>query len=139
MFSKDQLIAFIDELNKDPELNLLTGTDKFNKGDMVKELVSKSLFDPKNIRMLLKLPPPEDTMFPVVPAGATSKVSTGAAETKEDEEEEGDDEDDFMVAKGIKNHVLPSTVPFGKIALDLNKLFYQNVLSIKRHNGNKII
>jgi hypothetical protein len=23
--------------------------------------------------------------------------------------------------------------------LDLNKLFYQNILSIKRHNGNKII
>jgi hypothetical protein len=44
-----------------------------------------------------------------------------------------------MVASGIKNHVLPSTVPFGKIALDLNKLFYQNILSIKRHNGNKII
>ena len=40
---------------------------------------------------------------------------------------------------GIKNHILPSTVPFGKIALDLNKLFYQNILSIKRHNGNKII
>ena len=40
---------------------------------------------------------------------------------------------------GIKNHVLPSTVPFGKIAMDLNKLFYQNILSIKRHNGNKII
>ena len=142
MFSKDQLIAFIDELNKDPELKLLTGTDKFNKGDMVKELVSKSLFDPKNIRMLLKLPPPEDTMFPVVPAGATSKVSTGAAETKEDEEEEFEDSIDDteeMTAKGIKNHVLPSTVPFGKIALDLNKLFYQNILSIKRHNGNKII
>jgi len=142
MFSKDQLIAFIDELNiKDPELNLLTGTDKFTKGDMVKELVSKSLFDPKNIRMLLKLPPPEDTMFPVVPAGATSKVSTGAAETKEDEEEFVDsiDDTDAMTAKGIKSHVLPSTVLFGKIALDLNKLFYQNVLSIKRHNGNKII
>ena len=41
--------------------------------------------------------------------------------------------------EGIKNHDLPSTVPFGKISLDLNKLFYQNVLSIKRHNGNKII
>jgi hypothetical protein len=40
---------------------------------------------------------------------------------------------------GLKNHVLPSTVAFGKIALDLNKLFYQNVLSIKRPNGNKII
>ena len=142
MFSKDQLIAFIDELNKDPELNLLTGTDKFNKGDMVKELVSKSLFDPKNIRMLLKLPHPEDTMFPVVPAGATSKVSTGVAETKDDEEEDFEDSRDDveeMTAKGIKNHVLPSTVPFGKIALDLNKLFYQNILSIKRHNGNKII
>jgi hypothetical protein len=80
MFSKDQLITYIDELNKDTELNLLTGADKFSKGDMVKELVSKSLFDPKNIRMLLKLPPPEDTMFPVVPAGATSKVSTKAAD-----------------------------------------------------------
>jgi hypothetical protein len=41
--------------------------------------------------------------------------------------------------EGIKNHVLPSTVPFGKIAMDLNKLFYQNILSIKRHNGNKIL
>jgi hypothetical protein len=40
---------------------------------------------------------------------------------------------------GLKNHALPSTVAFGKIALDLNKLFYQNVLSIKRPNGNKII
>jgi len=49
------------------------------------------------------------------------------------------DDENTMVAKGIKNHVLPSTVPFGKIALDLNKLFYQNILSIKRHNGNKII
>ena len=47
--------------------------------------------------------------------------------------------DEVMTASGIKNHVLPSTVPFGKIALDLNKLFYQNILSIKRHNGNKII
>ena len=41
--------------------------------------------------------------------------------------------------RGINNHVLPSTVAFGKIALDLNKLFYQNILSIKRHSGNKII
>jgi hypothetical protein len=40
---------------------------------------------------------------------------------------------------GIKNQVLPQTVIFGKIAIDLNKLYYQNVLSIKRHNGNKII
>ena len=44
-----------------------------------------------------------------------------------------------MKGDGIKNHDLPSSVPFGKIAMDLNKLFYQNILSIKRHNGNKII
>ena len=54
-----------------------------------------------------------------------------------------DDDDDWtgegFSGRGIKNHILPSTVPFGKIALDLNKLFYQNILSIKRHNGNKII
>ena len=143
MFTKDQLIAYIDELNRDSESNLLTGNDKFSKGDMVKELVSKSLFDPKNIRMVLKMPIPEDTMFPVVPTGAISEVSTGAAETKDDEEEEdfedSIDDTEAMTAKGIKSHVLPSTVPFGKIALDLNKLFYQNILSIKRHNGNKII
>jgi hypothetical protein len=147
MFSKDQLIAFITELNKDASSNLLTGTDKFSKGEMVKELVSKSLFEPNNIRMLLKLPPPEDTTFPVVPTG-----EIGAAETKEDEEEEFEDSTgdviatgdaiatgEVMTASGIKSHVLPSTVPFGKIALDLNKLYYQNILSIKRHNGNKII
>jgi hypothetical protein len=49
------------------------------------------------------------------------------------------EEEEDKTGGGIKNHVLPSTVPFGKIALDLNKLFYQNILSIKRHNGNKII
>jgi hypothetical protein len=58
-------------------------------------------------------------------------------EEKEDEEQDWDEE--VSSGKGIKNHILPSTVPFGKIALDLNKLFYQNILSIKRHNGNKII
>jgi hypothetical protein len=43
------------------------------------------------------------------------------------------------IGSGLKNQVLPQTVIFGKIALDLNKLYYQNILSIKRHNGNKII
>ena len=59
----------------------------------------------------------------------------------EDDNKDDDDEWDGggLSGHGIKNHVLPSTVPFGKIALDLNKLFYQNILSIKRHNGNKII
>ena len=43
------------------------------------------------------------------------------------------------IGSGLKNQVLPHTVIFGEIALDLNELYYQNVLSIKRHNGNKII
>jgi hypothetical protein len=53
----------------------------------------------------------------------------------------GDVRPDPLAGKGLelKNQVLPQTVIFGKIALDLNKLYYQNVLSIKRHNGNKII
>ena len=53
----------------------------------------------------------------------------------------GDVRPDPLAGKGLelKNQVLPQTVIFGKIALDLNKLFYQNVLSIKRHSGNKII
>ena len=76
-------------MNKDASSSLLTGSDKFSKGDMVKELVSKSLFDPKNIRMVLKMPLPEDTLFPVVPTGAI-----GVAETKDDEEEDFEDSRD---------------------------------------------
>ena len=57
----------------------------------------------------------------------------------EEQDDEEQDWEEVTNGGGIKNHVLPSTVPFGKIALDLNKLFYQNILSIKRHNGNKII
>jgi hypothetical protein len=41
--------------------------------------------------------------------------------------------------KGLKSQVMPQNFIFGKIAIDLNKLFYQNVLSIKKHNGHKII
>jgi hypothetical protein len=139
MFSKEQLIAFISELNSsDSSLNLLTGTDKFKKGEMVKELESKNLFNPNNIRMLLKLPPPEDTMFPAVPTGPT--VPTGSiAEAKDEEEVDYADPLEETFGSGLKSHVLPSSVAFGKIAIDLNKLFYQNILSIKRPNGNKII
>ena len=41
--------------------------------------------------------------------------------------------------RGLKSQVFPQKFIFGKIAIDLNKLFYQNVLSIKKHNGHKII
>ena len=67
-------------------------------------------------------------------------LGTGSAQVLKEEKARQNAADERAInGKGLKNHVLPSTVPFGKIALDLNKLFYQNVLSIKRHNGNKII
>lgn len=141
IFSKDQLMAVIKIFNeKDISLNLLTGMEKFQKIEMVKELEANNLFDPKGIRVLLKLPPVDDAMFPSTPTKAPS--FGGEAETKDDdEEEEVDDEEEpvVTVGGGLKSHVLPSTISFGKIALDLNKLYYQNILSIKRQNGNKII
>jgi hypothetical protein len=44
-----------------------------------------------------------------------------------------------LTGHGLKSQVFPQNFIFGKIALDLNKLFYQNILSIKKHNGHKII
>ena len=44
-----------------------------------------------------------------------------------------------LSGNGLKSQVFPQNFIFGKIAIDLNKLFYQNVLSIKKHNGHKII
>jgi hypothetical protein len=139
IFSKDQLMAVIKIFNeKDISLNLLTGMEKFQKIEMVKELEANNLFDPKGIRVLLKLPPVDDAMFPSTPTKAPS--FGGVAEAKEGDEEDDEEEEPVVtVGGGLKSHVLPSTISFGKIALDLNKLYYQNILSIKRLNGNKII
>ena len=82
---------------------------------------------------------PEDPKYPVTPTKDPKAALAGAEETKGAEEEDDEEEVVDGVGKGIKSHALPSTVAFGKIALDLNKLYYQNILSIKRHNGNKII
>ena len=83
----------------------------------------------------------EDTGIFKIDDPLVKKMMTRRAAVEDDEEDDNKDKWDGegLSGFGIKNHVLPSTVPFGKIALDLNKLFYQNVLSIKRHNGNKII
>ena len=151
-FKKDQLISIINELNgDDPTLGLLTGFDSFKKEEMIAELESKGVFDRKKFKAMLKIP--EDPKYPITPT-KDPKISgpAGAEEFKEDEEEDVDEVGKEVVEKevvegevvdgvggGIKSHALPSTVPFGKIALDLNKLYYQNVLSIKRLNGNKII
>jgi hypothetical protein len=100
---------------------------------MINELESKGVFDTRNFRALLKIPDVDTAVLPITPT--KDPIFAGAEEFKGDEEESEEELD----GGGIKSHVLPSTVPFGKIALDLNKLYYQNVLSIKRLNGNKII
>jgi hypothetical protein len=116
---------------------------------MVLELNAANLYDAKKFRIMLKIPDANVSTFPVELPKLQSEEQVQFDRVREATERfnreqaaqaiEEDDEDDDMFAGGIKNHVLPSTVPFGKIALDLNKLFYQNTLSIKRHNGNKII
>ena len=40
--------------------------------------------------------------------------------------------------EGISNKVLPSSFVFGKIKIDLNKLYYRNILSIKDRKGKQI-
>jgi hypothetical protein len=82
-----------------------------------------------------KPPPPESEIERKLRLRREAIEPTPTDDPVDKEEWDGDG----LSGRGIKNHVLPSTVPFGKIALDLNKLFYQNILSIKRHNGNKII
>ena len=42
------------------------------------------------------------------------------------------------IGKGISNKILPSSFVFGKIKIDLNKLFYRNILSIKDRKGKQI-
>ena len=42
------------------------------------------------------------------------------------------------IGSGIAHKVLPSSFVFGKIKIDLNKLFYRNILSIKDLKGKQI-
>ena len=145
-FTKSEFEQIIDEFNdENPQRNFKKGTVK----DMVLELNAANLYDAKKFRIMLKIPDANVSTFPVELPKLQSEEQVQFDRVREATERfnreqaaqaiEEDDEDDDMFAGGIKNHVLPSTVPFGKIALDLNKLFYQNTLSIKRHNGNKII
>jgi hypothetical protein len=140
-FSKKQLETIIDELNADdPSLNLKKG----KKSEMIMEIEDAKLYDAPKFRALLKMPNVETETFPIAPTSdPRSSLSAFNPEgwSPEQTEQFSGILDGILstTGGGIKNHVLPSTVPFGKIALDLNKLFYQNVLSIKRHNGNKII
>ena len=42
------------------------------------------------------------------------------------------------IGSGIAHKALPSSFVFGKIKIDLNKLFYRNILSIKDRKGKQI-
>ena len=138
-FSLTQFEQIIDELNNEnPARNLLKGTRK----EMIQQLNAANLYDATKFRVMLKIPDANASTFPIEllkkernDALERFAIEQGAAAAQPKE----DDEEEITFGGGIKNHILPSTVPFGKIALDLNKLFYQNILSIKRHNGNKII
>ena len=132
-FSLTQFEQIIDELNdQNPALKLLKGSRR----DMVQQLNDAKLYNPENFRTILKF---VDATAPAVDFPAVPTTRPIIPAKKEPEEFQPGEEGLRAIGSGLKNQVLPQTVIFGKIALDLNKLFYQNVLSIKRHNGNKII
>jgi hypothetical protein len=148
-FTKIELEQIIDEFNdENPQRNLKKGSIK----DMILQLNASNLYDAKKFRIMLKTPDANASTFPIEFPKIQSeeqvhfnRVNEAAEKFRREQDEaaefkgEEEKDDEEGVGGGIKSHALPSTVPFGKIALDLNKLFYQNVLSIKRHNGNKII
>ena len=133
-FPKADFEQIIDELNaEDPSRNLLKGTVK----EMVIQLNTANLYDASKFRTLLKMPNVDTNVFPAVPNPlAADYVPPGL--TKEEYDEYGD-----LVGSlsgfGLKSQIFPQKFIFGKVAIDLNKLFYQNILSIKKHNGQKII
>lgn len=49
-----------------------------------------------------------------------------------------DVENEYMVGWGIKQDEIPDIVPFGKIKIALNKLFYKNILSARHNNLGRI-
>ncbi|MEN9914025.1 MAG: hypothetical protein RL528_767 [Bacteroidota bacterium] len=144
-FPKADFEQIIDELNaEDPNRNLLKGTVK----EMVNQLNSADLYDASKFRTLLKMPNVATTVFPAVPTFPDVPTTTinnplAADYVPPDLTKEQYDEYAGLVGdlfgSGLKSQVFPQKFIFGKIAIDLNKLFYQNILSIKKHNGQKII
>jgi hypothetical protein len=76
-----------------------------------------------------KIAPPA-APAPEAPAAATAEApADGTEESKVELPLEG---------SGIAHKALPSSFVFGKIKIDLNKLFYRNILSIKDRKGKQI-
>jgi hypothetical protein len=128
---KKRLYFLVDVLNDaDPALNLFKGSVEDTITDIDKKDIYKTDMFIDNYNKVSRMDP--NYLKGLIPAVVKP---TGLAGEEFAPGEEGLK----AIGSGLKNQVLPQTVIFGKIALDLNKLFYQNVLSIKRHNGNKII
>jgi hypothetical protein len=126
---KKRLYFLVDVLNDaDPSLNLIKGSVDATINEMDKKDIYKTDMFIDNFNKVSRMDPNRVLdPLPVVFKPRGLAAASGEEALKAD------------IGSGLKNQVLPQTVIFGKIALDLNKLFYQNVLSIKRHNGNKII
>ena len=109
------LKLYTKQLQKDrPELRLRILK---TKPELIQQLVDKDAWNEDNIRgyiEYLKTQPAEAVM-------AEAQVA------------------ERLDGKGLKSQVFPQNFVFGKISIDLNKLFYQNILSIKQHNGHKIL
>ena len=88
--------------------------------EFIKDQISKHPF---------KLSTPAPAPAPTEAIPAEEAPAEGAEESKDDEPTEGG---------GIAHKVLPSSFVFGKIKIDLNKLFYRNILSIKDRKGKQI-
>lgn len=109
------LKLYTKQLQKDrPELRLRILK---TKPELIQQLVDKDAWNEDDIRSYieyLKTQPAEAVM-------AEAQVA------------------ERLDGKGLKSQVFPQNFVFGKISIDLNKLFYQNILSIKQHNGHKIL
>ena len=75
--------------------------------------------------------------FKLAPAPAVEAPAVEAL-TEETPVEGAPAEEDFAVGGGIAHRALPSSFAFGRIKIDLNKLFYRNILSITDRKGKKM-
>ena len=145
----------IDKLNADDKSLKLSKQGK--KGDLIKQLNDKGLWNEYAFHAYLKENPIVKNIQARIadaqiaqPIEQLIDLSAGPS-TKPTQSPEDRDYNDYlrqlmigadkgsMSGDGLKSQIFPQNFTFGKIALDLNKLFYQNILSIKKHNGHKII
>ena len=110
------LKLYTKQLQKDrPELRLRILK---TKPELIQQLVDKDAWNEDDIRGYIEY-------LKTQPAEAVVMAEAQVAER--------------LDGKGLKSQVFPQNFVFGKISIDLNKLFYQNILSIKQHNGHKIL